>query len=88
MARGSLLSGKASMSHLGSASGPWQNDQPDTRRRRPLFRCSHRGTQENDFILGSFAEISLAGFGNTQLDRSQTLLDCADTEVFDWITAS
>jgi len=33
---------------------------PDIRGRRLLFRCWHRGTQENDLILGAFAETSLA----------------------------
>jgi succinate dehydrogenase flavin-adding protein (antitoxin of CptAB toxin-antitoxin module) len=27
----------------------------------PLFRCWHRSTQESDFILGMFADASLAG---------------------------
>jgi len=34
-------------------------DHADVRRRRILFRCWHRGTQESDLILGSFAENSL-----------------------------
>ena len=57
----------------------------DVRRRRLLFRCSYRGTQENDLLLGSFAEASLASLDSAQLDRFEALLDCPDTDLFDWI---
>jgi antitoxin CptB len=57
----------------------------DVRCRRLLFRCWHRGTQENDLILGAFAETSLARLDSTQLDRFEALLDCPDTDLFDWI---
>ena len=50
-----------------------------------LFRCWHRGTQEIDLILGSFAESSFACFDNTRLDRSEALLDCADPDLCDAI---
>jgi len=58
---------------------------PDIRCRRLLFRCWHRGTQENDLILGAFAETSLARLDSNQLDRFEALLDCPDTDLFDWI---
>ena len=57
----------------------------DDRRKRLLFRCWHRGTQENDLILGAFAETSLARLDSNQLDRFEALLDCPDTDLFDWI---
>ena len=62
------------------------SDTPDHRRRRLLFRCWHRGTQEIDLILGSFAEASLTGLDCAQLDRFEALLDCEDADLFDWIT--
>ena len=58
----------------------------DARRRRVLFRSWHRGTQEADLLLGSFADNLLAGFDGAQLDRFEALLDCNDIELFDWIT--
>jgi len=58
---------------------------PDVRRRRLLFRCWHRGTQESDFILGSFAEDSLKTLDSDQLGRFEALLDCTDPDLFDWI---
>ena len=49
------------MSQLGSASDDLRNDHPEIRRRRLLFRCWYRGTQESDLLLGSFADTSLDG---------------------------
>lgn len=60
-------------------------DHSNIRSRRLLFRSWHRGTQENDLILGSFAECCLASFNPAQLDRFEALLDCTDPELFDWI---
>ena len=37
-------------------------------------------------MLGSFAETSVTDFDNAQLDRFEALLDCADADLFDWIT--
>ncbi|CEF49472.1 unnamed protein product [uncultured bacterium] len=64
---------------------PLPNGHLDLRRRRLLFRCWHRGTQENDLLLGAFAEASLARLDSSQLDRFETLLNCPDTDLFDWI---
>ena len=57
----------------------------DVRCRRLLFRCWHRGTQESDLILGSFAEDSLGALNSDQLGRFEALLDCTDPDLFDWI---
>jgi antitoxin CptB len=57
----------------------------DVRRSRLLYRCWHRGTKESDLLLGRFAEVYLADFDGAQLARFETLLDCADTDLFDWV---
>ncbi len=64
-----------------------RSEGPDMRRKRLLFRSWHRGTQEGDLVLGSFAESFLAGFDSTRLDRFEALLECADADLFDWTTA-
>ena len=61
------------------------DDHPNIRSRRLLFRSWHRGTQECDLILGSFAERCLPSFDTAQFDRFEALLDCTDPELFDWI---
>ena len=50
------------MSHVDIVHGS-RNDQPEIRRKRLLFRCWHRGTQEIDLIFGSFAENAAGGLG-------------------------
>ena len=64
---------------------PQPNGHLDLHCGRLLFRCWHRGTQENDLILGAFAETSLARLDSIQLDRFEALLDFPDTDLFDWI---
>jgi antitoxin CptB len=61
------------------------HEHPDIRCRRLLFRCWHRGTQESDLILGSFAEDSVKTLDSDQLGRFEALLDCTDPDLFDWI---
>jgi len=61
------------------------HEHPDIRCRRLLFRCWHRGTQESDLILGSFAEGSLETLDSDQIGRFEALLDCTDPDLFDWI---
>jgi antitoxin CptB len=57
----------------------------DVRRRRLEFRCWHRGTQEIDLVLGSFAETILERLDGAELERFEALLDCPDVDLFDWI---
>ena len=70
-------------SHPGGACASSQSDHRSIRSRRLLFRSWHRGTQEIDLVLGSFAEASLAGLDGVQLDRFEALLDCSDADLFD-----
>ncbi|WP_376706242.1 succinate dehydrogenase assembly factor 2 (plasmid) [Mesorhizobium sp. ISC25] len=62
-----------------------QRGDLDVRSKRVLFRCWHRGTQESDLILGSFAEQSIDKLDDAQLCRLEALLDCTDADLFDWI---
>jgi|GEM_PF-5961252 succinate dehydrogenase flavin-adding protein (antitoxin of CptAB toxin-antitoxin module) len=70
------------MGNLDSVSDHFQHNHSDILCRRLRFRCWHRGTQESDLILGSFAESSLTSFDRTQLDRFEALLDCASEAPF------
>ena len=56
------------------------------RLRRLLFRCWPRGTQEIDLIFGTFANNAASQLSAAQLDRFEALLDCDDTDLFDWVT--
>ncbi len=58
----------------------------EIRRKRLMFRSWRRGTRESDLILGRFAEAHLARFDRAQLDRYEALLECADADLFDWVS--
>ena len=73
------------MTDLLISSEDLQENNFDLRRRRLMFRCWHRGTQESDLILGSFAETSLTDLDSSQLDRFEALLECTDPDLFDWV---
>src|SRR4051794_2087510 len=58
----------------------------DARRRRLLFRATHRGTFENDLLLGGFVQRHLEAFGAAELDALEDLLELPDDELADWLT--
>lgn len=62
------------------------SDVLDTRRRRLLFRATHRGTHENDLMIGGFVRDHLAAFDAPDLDAVEALLDLPDTDLADWLT--
>jgi antitoxin CptB len=62
-----------------------RDSHSNTYRNRLIFRSWHRGTQESDFLLGSFADSCLSGLDEDQLRRFEALLDCSDPDLFDWI---
>jgi antitoxin CptB len=58
----------------------------ENRRRRLLFRATHRGTYENDLMIGGFVRAGLAGFDLAELAALETLLELPDTDLADWLT--
>jgi antitoxin CptB len=62
------------------------SDVLDTRRRRLLFRATHRGTHENDLMIGGFVRTNLAAFSAEDCDALEALLDLPDTDLADWLT--
>jgi antitoxin CptB len=58
----------------------------DNRRRRLLFRATHRGTYENDLMIGGFVRDRLATFDPAELDDLEALLELPDPQLADWLT--
>lgn len=58
----------------------------DARRRRILFRATHRGTYENDILVGGFVRSRLAGFGEEELDALEAVMEHPDVLLADWLT--
>ncbi len=48
------------------------------RRRRALWRATHRGSKEMDFLLGRFAEPALDGMNATDISIFERLIDTPD----------
>jgi antitoxin CptB len=58
----------------------------DARHKRLLFQSRHRGMQENDLLLGGFAEGNMATLDDAGLDSFERLLDEGDNDLFNWIS--
>ena len=59
---------------------------PDARRRRLLFRALHRGTHENDLMIGGYVSERIELFSETEIDALEELLELPDTSLADWLT--
>jgi antitoxin CptB len=59
---------------------------PDARRRRLLFRASHRGTHENDLMIGGYVAERIMTLTELELDALEALLEWPDTDLADWLT--
>jgi antitoxin CptB len=59
---------------------------PDTRRRRLLFRATHRGTFENDLMIGGFVRTHIDSLTDADLDALEAVMEMPDTDLADWLT--
>ncbi len=55
------------------------------RLRRLRYRAWHRGTKEMDLLLGPYADARLGGMDRAELDRFETLIEEADTDLLKWL---
>jgi antitoxin CptB len=53
----------------------------DSRRRRVIYRASHRGTKEMDWMLGRFAASAVAAMSEEALTAFESLVALPDPEV-------
>ena len=56
------------------------------RRRRLLFRANHRGTRENDFMVGGFVSARLATFTLQEIEVLEAIMELPDPALADWLT--
>ena len=61
-------------------------DHSDTRRRRLLWRASHRGIREMDLILGGFAAARIDTMTPAELDQLEAVIDVPDQQLLAWAT--
>ncbi len=62
------------------------HQSPDVRRRRLLFRATHRGTFENDLMIGGFVRAHLGSISETDLDALEAVMEMPDTDLAEWLT--
>ena len=58
----------------------------DTRRRRIIFRAQHRGTYENDLMIGDFVKANIGAMSEVELDELEAVMEFPDAELADWLT--
>jgi len=61
-------------------------EHPESRRKRLLWRASHRGIKEMDLILGGFAGARIAAMTQAELDQLEAVIDLPDRELLAWAT--
>lgn len=62
------------------------NEPTDNRRKRLLWRASHRGIREMDLILGGFAGARIDAMTPADLDQLEAVIDLPDRELLAWAT--
>lgn len=60
-------------------------DPLELRRRRAVWRASHRGTKEMDLLLGRFAEARVPAMAEPDLAGFERLLVLPDPDLQNWI---
>jgi antitoxin CptB len=58
----------------------------DARRRRLLYRATHRGTYENDIVIGGFVRRHIEGMRESELVALEALLELPENDLADWLT--
>ena len=62
-----------------------RTETDETRRKRLLWRASHRGTREMDLLLGGFVRARLDQFSAAELDELEIIIALPDPELMGWI---
>jgi antitoxin CptB len=65
-----------------------ESDSPLTepRRRRLLFRATHRGSHENDLLIGGYVARRIGTLSGQEMDALEAILDLPDPDLADWLT--
>jgi antitoxin CptB len=58
----------------------------DVRRRRLLFRATHRGTHENDVLIGGYVAARLATLTEPEVAALEAIMELPENDLADWLT--
>ena len=56
----------------------------EIKRKRLLFRSTHRGTREMDILLGSFFKSNMSALNKDQLNEFEGLIEIPDDDLYNW----
>jgi len=57
----------------------------EQKRKELLYKSTHRGTKENDILLGDFARQALVGMSENELQTYASFLEISDQVLFAWM---
>lgn len=58
----------------------------NSRRRRLLFRASHRGTRETDLLVGGYVAARLDALTEAEIAALEEVMELPDPLLADWLT--
>jgi antitoxin CptB len=58
----------------------------DIRRRRLIFRATHRGSHENDLLLGGYVRRHIDDMPDGEMDALEEVMELPDADLADWLT--
>jgi antitoxin CptB len=58
----------------------------ELRRKRLLWRSSHRGIREMDLLMGGFAQSRLPTMTESELNAFEALIELPDQDLLSWVT--
>lgn len=56
--------------------------------KRLIYRSTHRGCKETDYIFSDFAKNELATLGSSELEAYEKLLEVDDTTLYSWFNGA
>ncbi len=60
----------------------------DPRRKRIIWRATHRGIREMDYVVGTFARKRAASATDAELAELERILDIPDQDLMAWMTGA
>lgn len=63
-------------------------DSLESRKRRLLFRATHRGTYEMDLLIGKYAAIYVPAMTEKELTEFEHILTLSDIDLTAWLSGS
>lgn len=62
------------------------SSETETRRKRLLWRATHRGIKEMDLILGGFVTRNLEVFSDAEIAELERIMEIPDQDMLSWAT--